>query len=227
LRHFADQALDGITAEDVEQFKTARAMEFTTVKGKEKGRRKKTNDRVRPATVNRELACLKALFTYVIKSNVQMRNPLSQVALLPEHKEQTRFLSFDEQEMYLAAASSQLRDIATLMLETGMRPEEVYRIRPENVNLSSGLLYNPFGKTKAARRRVPLNSAAKSVLARRLAGIQTPFVFPCDTDSERPVPKVNNAHDRAVKASGVAPFRLYMTCATPGPRELQNQVSIL
>src|SRR5208283_3866996 len=28
-------------------------------------------------------------------------------------------------------------------------------------------------------------------------------------DSKRPIPKVNNAHDRAVKDSKVAPFRLY------------------
>jgi integrase len=227
LRHFTDQPLDRVTAEDVEQFKTARALEFTTVKAKEKGKRKKTNERVKPATVNRELAGLKALFNYVIKSNVQMPNPVSRVAFLPENNEQTRVLSFDEQEKYLAVATPQLRDIATLMLETGMRPEEVYRIRPENANLSSGFFYNPYGKTKAARRRVPLNSAAKSVLARRLAGIQTPFVFPCDADSERPVPKVNNAHDRAVKASGVAAFRLYDLRHTWATRAAESGVDLV
>src|SRR5271166_489550 len=42
-----------------------------------------------------------------------------------------------------------------------------------------------------------------------MAGLETPFLFPCETDAARPVPKVNNAHDRAVKASKVAPFRLY------------------
>jgi hypothetical protein len=40
-----------------------------------------------------------------------------------------------------------------------MRPEEVYRIQPENVNLTGGYLFNPHGKTKAARRRVPLTTA--------------------------------------------------------------------
>jgi len=35
------------------------------------------------------------------------------------------------------------------------------------------------------------------------------YVFPCETDPARPVPKVNNAHDRAVRESRVAPFRLY------------------
>jgi integrase len=72
------------------------------------------------------------------------------------NNEQTRVLTFDEQARYLAAATPVLLDVATLMLETGMRPEEVYGIRPENVNLAGGFLLNPYGKTKAARRRVPL-----------------------------------------------------------------------
>ena len=71
-----------------------------------------------------------------------------------------------------------LRDVATLMLETGMRPEEVYRIQPENVNLAGGFLFNPFGKTKAARRRVPLTTAARSVLARRMDGPGSAFPLP-------------------------------------------------
>jgi integrase len=35
------------------------------------------------------------------------------------------------------------------------------------------------------------------------------FLFPCETDQARPVRKVNNAHDRAVRGNKVAPFRLY------------------
>jgi integrase len=213
LRHFGDQPLDRITPEDVERFKASRAMEHKTVKGKEKDTRKRTARRIRPATVNRELACLKALFNHAIKSDLAVRNPVSRVGFLAEQNEQTRVLSFDEQEKYLAKATPLLRDVATLMLETGMRPEEVYRIQPANVNLAGGFLFNPFGKTKSARRRVPLNSSARDVLIRRMAGLKAPFLFPCEkrreTDADRPVPKVNNAHDRAVRDSKVAPFRLY------------------
>ena len=118
-------------------------------------------------------------------------------------------LTYVEQSKYLEAATPFLRDVATLMLETGMRPEEVYRITPQNVNLAGGFLFIPFGKTKAARRRVPLTTAARSVLARRMDGLETPYLFPCDTDAARSVPKVNNAHDRAVRDSKVARFRLY------------------
>ena len=35
------------------------------------------------------------------------------------------------------------------------------------------------------------------------------YLFPCETDSSRPVPKVNNAHDRAVRDSKIVSFRLY------------------
>jgi integrase len=202
-------------------------MESATAKGKEKGKRKSTGKRIRPATLNRELACLKALFNHALKSGFTFRNPVSRVDFLPENNEQTRVLTYDEQGKYLAAATSMLRDVATLMLETGMRPEEVYRIQPENVNLAGGFLFIPHGKTKAARRRVPLTATARNVLTRRMAGLKSPFLFPCDRDAERPVPKVNNAHDRAVKVSKVASFRLYDLRHTWATRAAESGIDLV
>jgi integrase len=100
---------------------------------------------------------------------VPLRNPISKTAakVLREDNEQTRVLTYDEQGKYLAKASSTLFDVATLMLETGMRPEEVYRIQPENVHLSENYLFNPYGKTKAAKRRIKLTMTAKSILEQR------------------------------------------------------------
>jgi integrase len=227
LSHFGDKPIDRITTEDVEGFKTVRAMESATAKGKEQGKRKSTGKRIRPATLNRELACLKALFNHALKSGFTFRNPVSRVDFLPENNEQTRVLTYDEQGKYLAAATSMLRDVATLMLETGMRPEEVYRIQPENVNLAGGFLFIPHGKTKAARRRVPLTATARNVLTRRMAGLKSPFLFPCDRDAERPVPKVNNAHDRAVKVSKVASFRLYDLRHTWATRAAESGIDLV
>jgi integrase len=56
-------------------------------------------------------------------------------------------LNYTEQQSYLSNASPVLRDVATLILETGMRPEEVYPTRPENVDLLNGHLQVPQGKT--------------------------------------------------------------------------------
>jgi integrase len=214
-RHFKDVSLDKITPDEVERYKTLRAGQFKTVRSKDG--RKPTNRKIQPATINRELACVRAMFNHVIKGDVPLKNPISKTAAktLREDNEQTRVLTYDEQAKYLARATPMLRDVATLMLETGMRPEEVYRIQPQNVHLSDGYVFTPFGKTKAAKRRIKLTAAAKSILARRMEeckddkGQQGEYLFPHASDPKQPVPKVNNAHDRAVRDSKVAPFRLY------------------
>jgi hypothetical protein len=61
---------------------------------------------------------------------------------------------YDDVGYELADANKQLRDTAVLLLETGMRPEDVYRIERGNVHLSEGYVFNPLGKTKAAKRRI-------------------------------------------------------------------------
>ena len=60
-----------------------------------------------------------------------------------------------------------------------------------------------------------------------MAGLDAPFLFPCDTDSKRPVPKVNNAHDRAVKASKVAKFRLYDLRHTWATRAAESGIDLV
>jgi integrase len=199
LRHFNKMRLDEITADDVEKFKRQRSDQLGN----------RTRRPIHPATINRELACGKAMYNSVIKSGVLLQNPFRRVKFLPEDNEQMRVLNYDEQRRYLQAASQPLRDIATLMLETGMRPEEVYRIAVDQVHLSGGYLFNPIGKTKAAKRRVNLTRTAMKVLNGRLASAKGRYLFPHHKDAAKPMLKVNNGHIGALKRSGVAKFRLY------------------
>jgi integrase len=180
-RFFGFTPLDQITPQTVEKFKTLRARKKSEYTGRP----------LRPATINRELACLKILFNRF--EDTVPKNPVRKVKFFDEDNEQMRVLTGDEEKLYLLAASQPLRDIATLMLETGMRPEEVCRTRRENVHLDQGYLFNPFGKTKAARRKVPLSDRASGVLARRLEEIKGDFVFPGRV-TDQPIVKVNAAH---------------------------------
>jgi integrase len=237
LKFFGDKRLDKITAEEVERYKTSRAAEFKTVRGKNK-KRTPTKERLRPATINRELACLRAMFNHAIKSDMLLTNPISKTAakVLREDNEQTRVLTYDEQEKYLAKASPVLFDVATLMLETGMRPEEVYRIRPENVHLSDDYLFNPYGKTKAAKRRIKLTDAVKSILNRRMKEAATrasgkkhegDFLFPCEGDATRPLPGIQSAHARALRESKVAQFRPYDCRHTWATRAVEAGIDLV
>jgi integrase len=165
LRYFGTTPLDRITSDDVEKFKTMRAKQKRLPRGKKSKKAAKAGKQLRPATVNRELACLKHLFSR--NEGAIPKNPVRGVKFLDEDNLQTRVLNAEEEALYLLAASQPLQDIATLMLQTGMRPEEVYRIRRENVHVEQGYVMNPFGKTKAARRKVPLNERALAVLRNR------------------------------------------------------------
>lgn len=198
-RYFRSARLDQITAEMVERYKTTRAGQKGT----------RTGRTLRPATVNRELACLKAMFNHAMKNDVVVRNPVSRVKFLPEDNDQMRVLTKDEQRLYLMAATQPLQDIASLILETGMRPEEVYRLKRENVHLQHGYLFNPYGKTRAAKRKIPLTDTAITVLDNRMARIKGDYLFPGRGVGDRPILKVNNAHTGTVKRSGVRRFRLY------------------
>ena len=199
IRHFRNARLDAVTVEDVEKFKSLRIGE--------NGKRSKR--KLRPATVNRELACGRAMYNCAIKSGQLLHNPFSKVKFLAENNEQTRVLNYREEQCYLSVCSQPLRDVAVLILETGMRPEEVYRITREQFHLSEGYLFNPVGKTKAARRRIVLTSRAAEVLRQRASSSQGNCLFPHQKDPDRPMLKVNNAHTGALRRSGLIPFRIY------------------
>jgi integrase len=134
---------------------------------------------------------------------------MSHYQFLNEDNEQMRVLTPDEEKAYLLVASQPLRDIATLMIETGMRPEEVCRIRRENIHLEHGYLFNPYGKTKAAKRKVPLSERASQVLAKRLEKVKGVYLFRGRGVGDAPILHVNRAHRSAVERSGVRQFRLY------------------
>jgi integrase len=237
ISFFGDKPLIKITPEEVERYKTSRAAEFKTVRGKDK-KRVQTKQHLRPATVNRELACLRAMFNHAIKGERTLKNPISKTAakVLREDNEQARVLTYSEQERYLAKASIVLWDVATMMLETGMRPEEVYRIQPENVHLSKDYLFNPFGKTKAAKRRIKLTATVKSILERRMKEaasraskdkLDGAFLFPCEADPTRPLPGIQSPHVRALRESKVAQFRPYDCRHTWATRAVEAGIDLV
>jgi integrase len=110
----------------------------------------------------------------------------------------------------MAAASQPLQDIARIILETGMRPEEVFRIETANLDFAQRTIFNPFGKTRAARRKLTMTEDVLSILKARAVAARTQYVFPSPDNLERPIGSVRKAHDAAVRRAKVRPaFRLY------------------
>jgi hypothetical protein len=65
-----------------------------------------------------------------------VKNPVVGVQRVLTATGSERAITFDEQASYLAEASQPLRDIAEIVLDAGMRPEEVFESRPRTSNSS-------------------------------------------------------------------------------------------
>jgi integrase len=139
----------------------------------------------------------------------------SKITLLQGERQRERVLTDDEAARYLAAAPPLWRDVATILLGTAMRPGEVYALRWENISLNGerGLIRVVEGKTRAARRMLPMVPAVVGVFQRRHEEQGRPtegWVFPAGTKSGHIVQgSGKKPHRRALKISEVTPFEPY------------------
>ena len=206
---FGNLRLDALAPAHVEKFKLERV------------------SKISPAGTNRDLAALRVMLNLAKRQGYIGQNPVGEVKLFPEGPGIMRVVSHEEQEKYLAAANPLLWDVATLMVETGMRPEEVFRIQGENVHLDKRYLFVPRGKTRFARRNVPLTKAAIEVLKQRLARAKGPYLFSHRQDLNLPLTTVKTAHSRALRKAGIEPrFRLYDLRHTFGSRTAMAGVDL-
>jgi integrase len=136
---------------------------------------------VGPATVNRELATLRRILRLAYEWKEIQRVP--RIRLLNGERTRDFVLSRKQEEMYLAACPQPLHDIAVLMLETGLCIGEALNLEWSDVVLKPikgsrfGFLRVREGKSKNARRVVPLTDRASAMLAARFSAHGSPLVF--------------------------------------------------
>jgi integrase len=86
-------------------------------------------EKVKPATVNRELATLKNMFTMAIKWGYIKINPAKEVKLLKEPPGRLRYLKPEEAEVLLSSCADHIRPIVVTALNTGMRKGELQKLK--------------------------------------------------------------------------------------------------
>ena len=171
------------------------------------------------ASINRELAALRRMLRVAYEWKVILTIPV--IHLLPGEAQSDRVLTQQEEETYLGKAQPLLKRFATIAVDTGMRPEEILRIRWEHVRFQPagdakyGYIHNPSGKTARAKRNLPMTSRVHSLLQQLHKEANKPdlgFVFPRDEKGKDHVPydTINSQHDVTMKAlENLKKFRLY------------------
>jgi integrase len=95
----------------------------------------------KPATVNRELACLRSMFNVARKGLVHLpggvptENPVSRVKFLDEHYIRDRILTAEEFQRMLGASPEYLKPILQCAYHTGMRRGEILGLTWDRVDL--------------------------------------------------------------------------------------------
>jgi integrase len=134
---------------------------------------------------------------------------------LPGERHRERVVT-PEEARYLAAATVQLGAIATLLVDSGMRPEECYRLRWESItwtNGRNGTFLVTHGKTAAARRVLPMTPRVRAILETRREStnrLAEGWIWPAPTKSGHAEPSsLKKQHRKALSLARVRPFVLY------------------
>lgn len=187
-----------------------------------------------PATINRDLSCLRQILGIAVKEELIQKSPFfgGRVEFLHE-KGRERTVSFDEELKYLKVAAPVLREVATIMVDMGMRPGEIFQLRKEDVHLEPPAAYVHVreGKSDRAVRDVPITSRALPVFKRRLSNAGGEYIFPRRVgngyDWGRPMTELEPAHQRPLRDSGIKPpFRLYDLRHTYGTRAVEAGIDV-
>lgn len=177
--------------------------------------------------IHRELIVLKKIFRRLTDERVLRDNPTRSIKQLPENDLSFHVITEKEEKAYLLACPQPLQDVAVLILETGMRPDEVYRIKRDEVSTEKRYLQITKGKTKAARRRIHLSDKANSIIKTRFEQFDGVFLFPQnDTDGEDATKTVDYWHLKTVTRLGFK-FRLYDCRHTFATRALESGIDLL
>lgn len=147
---------------------------------------------VKPATINRELATVKAMFNWALRRPELgvKHNPLARYEILSEINDRDFHMTEADLVRLLGHCRPLLRLMLILAFETGMRREEFRSLSWPEVDMDTGVIRLAADRTKGKRRAkvIPLSDIAIRVLrTARIPGVL--LVFPSPNDAEKPVGK--------------------------------------
>lgn len=154
-RHTGDIPIDLVTVRDVDRFKTARVKQ------------------IKPISVNKDLATLKAAFNQALRWEYIKVNPFSQTKKLriPD-KPPAYFTRQEIRQVIRACEHHWLHDLVIVALNTGMRVGELTNLRWTHVDMKRRMIRIANGdgfQTKTGKGNiVPMNDIVAAVLEERM-----------------------------------------------------------
>jgi len=163
-------------------------------------------EKVAPATVNRELACLKHMYNKAIEWGYIKSNPVKSVKLLKEPPGRLRYLRPDEVKELLDACNGYLRSIVITALNTGMRKGEILALKWEDVDLENRKIAVRKPKNNEIRV-IPVNQTLYDELSRLSEQPNSEYVF-SNGEGQR-FGDIKKGFSLALKRAGITDFHFH------------------
>ena len=165
-----------------------------------------------PATINKELAMLSAAINaYNIAHATALPNPASH-AKLPEPHGIVRWITRDEAQRLIAAASPPVADFVRIGLYTGLRAEALMSLEWADIDFERGLiLVRPKAspRAKPRPRSIPIHPTCREgLLSCRMRCTGSRYVF-CAADPKRQVLSYKKGFAAACRRAQIANFRIH------------------
>jgi integrase len=190
LEYFGKTPVKLIDAAKIDLYKTWRVQEHE----------------VRDITIRHDLHALSTFFTHAIRHHWAFLNPIKEVDI-PSDADAVRIhvLTPGEEDAYFQRAMRfpNLHDVGRIMINQGMRPEEVVGLAKSDINLDAGTIHIRFGKTTAARRTLDMTAESLRIFESRMKG-ESPWVFPSRRYRGKHIGRINSAHDSIVAEAAKA-----------------------
>jgi integrase len=188
IPYLKDKYLFEITPQMIEEYKSERLK------------------KIKPATVNRELSCLKHLYTKAIEWSYVKNNPVSKVKKLKEPPGRIRYLEPKEINVLLANCAPHIKSIAICALNTGMRRGEILSLKWSNVDLRNKTIVLKETKNNELRI-IPINDHLYETLKSLPQYFKRDYVFFNNKDGDRL--KSIRSFEKAVARAGIEDFTFH------------------
>jgi integrase len=123
----------------------------------------KRKTEVSPATVNRDLSCIKTVFAKAVEWGKISENPARTIKKLRGEKSRERILTADEADRLIKSASKSIRPVLITALNTAMRRNEILSLKWGAVNFQKRVILIEESKSGKSRN-IPMNNAVHDAL---------------------------------------------------------------
>ena len=116
-----------------------------------------------PSNANNAIRTLSRMYGYALEVKALRARPKFTTR---EEKERNLLIESQHEARLLSLARGTIRDVLIIILDSGMRPDEVLRMRPDHIHWERDCIDVPDGKSRDPRR-VPLSDRMRAVLRDR------------------------------------------------------------